>query len=154
MPNYPDLEGYAYSWQRTELTIDRNIYTGISGIEIEQATEEGVVMGTQSMPLARTVGQTEAGQLTVTFSDEVERVRLLKNFGNAYREKLFNATVVLSAPGRENVRIACTSCRILNNPVSYESGTDALGGDVVISFLRHTINGLSPHSGGASPTRP
>lgn len=146
MPKYPDTEGYAYSFDRAELTLDGTIYTAISNVEIDQPTEEGSVKGTKSYPLARTIGSMDLGEGTITFSDDAERLDFIDKLGDAWREKTWPLSYVISAPGRTSKKIACKGCRVLSNPVSHESGPDALGGDIIFSFMEHTINGKSPHS--------
>lgn len=152
MPDYPDIQSYAFSFQRAELSIGKRIFTAISGVEIDQPTEEGVVMGTRPFPLKRTVGQMEMGEGTITFSDEGERQAFLDELGDAYREKIWTLTWVLSAPGAnggqgKTIKKECVGCRCLSEPVSHESGTDALGGDITFSFLYPKTNGKAPHSG-------
>ncbi len=138
--------GYAYSFQRAELTLDRAIFTGISNVSIDQPTTEGAVPGTRPGPIKRTQGSMELGEGTITFSDEEERVRFLKKLGNAYREKIWELTWTLTAPLKPAIKVKCESCRVLSNAISHESGTDALGGDITFSFLNHSINGNYPHS--------
>ena len=147
MPNYPETEGFAYGFQRAELTLQGVIYTGISSVEIDQPTEEGAVMGTRPYPLKRTMGQMEMGEGTITFSDEGERQRFIDGLGNAYREKVFSLTWLLTAPNTPAIKKECIGCRVLSDPTSHESGTDALGGDITFSFMYCKTNGKAPHSG-------
>jgi len=44
--SYPDLEGFAYSFARGEISLNGNIYTAVTGVSFEQGTEEGTVKGT------------------------------------------------------------------------------------------------------------
>jgi len=150
---YPDTQGFAYSFARGELTLDRIIFTGISNVSADQPTEEGVVMGTRPYPLARTVGSMGLGEGSITFSDEAERERFIAHLGNAWREKIFTLSWVLTSPGRPNIRNTCEGCRLLSEPLSHESGSDALGGDITFSFMVKKINGKVPHSGMPALTR-
>ena len=145
--SYPDLEGFAYSFARAELTIGPRTYTAITSVSFEQATEEGVVKGTKPYPIARTEGTMGMGSGTVTFSDERERIDLINDLGDGYRNVIWQLSWVLSAPNTSapDVKLACQGCRILNNAVSHEEGGEALGGDIEFSFMSHTVNGNSPH---------
>lgn len=143
--NYPETEGFAYTFARAELTMNGKIYTAISSVEIDQPTEEGVVKGTSPAPLSRTEGTMGLGEGTVTFSDERERMDFINDLGDAYRTKLFTLSWVLKGNAGDETKIACQGCRVLSNPISHEEGADALGGDITFSFLAHTINGKKPH---------
>lgn len=142
---YPDVEGYAYGFERGELSIGRKIVTAISNVQFAQPTTEGVVKGTRPWPLARTEGSMDIGTGTITFSDESARVAFIESLGDGYRKALWQLDWILSAQGRPQVKYACFSCRVLDNPVDNGQGEEALAGEMQFSFLRHTINGLSPH---------
>lgn len=150
---YPDYEGYAYSFARAELTLNRGIYTAISNVQFEQATTEGVVRGTRPWPIARTEGEMDIGTGTITFSDELERARFIDQLGDGYRTVVWELTWVLTSTGRPAVRLACKGCRVLNNPIDHGTGEEALGGDIAFSALAHFVNGKAPHRGMSSPTR-
>ena len=150
--DYPDIQSYAYSFQHAELSIGARIFTAIAGVEIDQPTEEGVVMGTRPYPLKRTAGQMEMGEGTITFSDEGERQQFIDELGNGYREKIWSLTWVLSGPNAgssagASIKKECIGCRVLSDPTSHESGTDALGGDITFSFMYCKTNGKAPHTG-------
>jgi hypothetical protein len=151
---YPDTEGFAYSFQRAELSMGTKIYTAISNVEADQPTEEGVVKGTRSYPLATTPGTMDAGAGTVTFSDEGERQRFIDDLGDAWREKRFTLTWTLTAPNKPNIKKVAHGCRVLSEPDGDEEGPDPLGGDITFSYLYMTRNGKVPHSGLPSPTAP
>lgn len=146
MSNYPDYEGFAYSFQRAELTAKGNIYTTIGSVQFDQPTEEGVVKGTKPYPLARTVGSMGLGEGTVTFNDDSERFSFIDGLGDGFREQTWTLSWVLrdAKSGRE-VSLECQGCRVLSNPVSHEEGAEALGGDITFSFMSHTVNGNKPH---------
>ena len=145
MADYPETEGFAYGFQRGELTLNGNVYTAISNIEIDQPTESEAVMGTSPTPLSETEGQMDMGEGTVTFSDDRERFRFIDDLGEAYRNKRWGASwVIRNAQGNE-VQIKCIGCRVVSNPISHSSGTTALGGDIGFKFFEHTINGKRPH---------
>lgn len=145
--SYPDFEGRAFSFQRAELTCNGKIWTAISSVNFDQPTEEGVVQGTKPYPLARTVGVMGLGDGSVTFADDRERWDFITGLGDGFREKVWTLSWVLrdEASGTE-VSLACQGCRVLSNPVAHESGADALGGDVMFSFMSHTVNGQNPHT--------
>lgn len=146
MADYPELEGFAYSFQRAELTCNGKIFTAISGVSFEQATEEGAVMGTKPWPLSRTEGAMQLGEGTITFSDERERIAFVDSLGDGYRQQLWELSWQLADEnGGSQVKFACQGCRVLSVAVSHEQGADALGGEVQFSFLAHTINGKKPH---------
>ena len=146
MATYPNSTGFAYSFERGELTLNARIWRGIKGVDIDQPTEEGTVEGTSSTTLGRTTGAMKLGEGTIEFSTEGERIDFLTALGAAYREKLWGLTWVLRGAGVPYIRIECTGCRVLGNPFSHKSGTDALAGEVKFSFISHKVNGLSPHS--------
>lgn len=150
---YPDVEGFAYSFQRAELSLGRKIYTAISNVEYDQPTEEGAVMGTRPYPLMRTEGEMGLGAGTITFSDEGERSGFIDELGDNWRDKTWKLTWVLTAPNKPPIKKVAYGCRCLSEPVSHESGTDALGGDITFSALYHTHNGKTPHEGLPAPTR-
>lgn len=149
---YPDTEGYAYSFASGELTLGASIYTAIGGVDIDQPTEEGAVMGTRSFPLKRTVGEMGLGAGTVNFTDEAERSRFIDNLGNAWREKTWTLKWKRRAVGAPDRIIVAYGCRCLSEPVQDKQGSDALGGDITFSFMYHTVNGKVPHSGLPAPT--
>lgn len=144
---YPDTEGFGYSFERGELSLNRKLYTAISNVEADQPTEEEGVPGTRAYPLKRGVGRMNMGEGTVTFTDEEERTAFILDLGENYREKTWTASWVLTAPGKPPIKYACYGCRILSNPVSHEGGAAALGGDITFSFMYMTVNGRRPHSG-------
>lgn len=146
MAGYPELETFAYSFSRAELSLNRSIYTAISNVSFDQPTTEGVVKGTRPWPLARTEGEMELGEGTVTFSAEAERMRFISALGDGYRSVVWGLSWILTARNAPVVKLACISCRVLGNPISHEAGADALSGEISFSFMRHTINGLSPHA--------
>lgn len=154
MSGYPDLEGFAYSFSRGELSLDRRIYTAVSNVEFDQPTTEGEVRGTRPWPLKRTEGEMSLGEGTLTFSDEAERIQFLTQLGNGYRTKRWNLSWTLSAEGASTIKLQCYGCRVLGNPISHETGENALGGDISFSFMYHTVNGLVPHTGLPAPGRP
>lgn len=150
MANYPETEGFAYSFARAELTVNGNIYTAISSVSIDQATEEEAVKGMSPTPLSRTEGTMGLGEGTITFSDERERINLIDDLasdGVGWRNKLFTLSYVLrnTLTGDEK-QIKCIGCRALNASIDHSEGAEALGGEITFSFLEHTINGHRPHS--------
>lgn len=153
MPSYPTYEGFAYSFQRAELSLGTSIYVAISNVEFDQPTTEAAVMGTRPWPLKRTEGEMGIGEGTITFSDEGERIRFLTALGNGFRTRTWKLTWILTATGAPNIKHACFGCRVLGNPLAHGTGEEALGGDIAFSALSHTVNGLVPHEGMASPTR-
>ena len=143
--NYPENEGFAYSFSRAELTVKGKIYTAISGVEIDQPTESSAIKGTSPFPLSETEGTMDKGEGTITFSDERERMDLINDLGDGFRTVKWTLSWILrNADGNES-KVTCYGCRILSNPISHEEGPDALGGDITFSFLTHTVNGKSPH---------
>ena len=144
--NYPDTKGFAYSFARAEITLNKRIYTAISSVSIDQPTEEGSVKGTSSRPLARTVGTMDLGEGTLTFSDDRERIDFIDDLGDGFREVIWDLTYVLRASNGQERKISCISCRVLGNPFEHEEGADALGGDISFSFMNHTVNGKQPHT--------
>jgi hypothetical protein len=151
--NYPDTEGFAYSWSRSELAVGNNIYIGIGNISGDQPTEEGVVKGTRPFPLARTPGTMGLGEGSISFTDEAERQRFIDDRGDAYREQTFTMTWTRSAPGRPTLVTTYYGCRLLSEPDDDEEGPDPLGGEVTFSFMSKSKNGKMPHSGMPNPTR-
>jgi hypothetical protein len=129
--NYPDYEGFAFSFQRAELTAADKIWTAISSVQFAQPTEEGVVKGTKPYPLARTVGSMGLGDGTLTFSDDRERWDFIKGLGDGFREKTWTLSwVIRDATTDTEVSLECQGCRVLDNAVSHDEGADALGGDI------------------------
>lgn len=148
--NYPDTEGFAYSFARAELTCNKKIYTAISNVSIDQPTEEAAVKGMSPYPLARTEGTMDLGDGTLTFSDDRERIALINDLasqGVGYRNALWGLSYVMrNVKTGEEVQIKCISCRIKGNPIDHAEGADALGGDLAFSFLEYTVNGHRAHS--------
>jgi hypothetical protein len=151
-PQYPDVEGFAYSFSRGELTLAGRIFTAITSVQTDQPTEEGAVQGTRPYPLKTTVGTMAPGEGTVTFSDEEERQAFLTLLGDAYREKRWTLSWVLTAPGKPPIKKVCYGCRVLSDPDADEYGPDPLGGDILFSYLYQTKNGKVAHSGLPNPT--
>jgi hypothetical protein len=150
---YPDLESFAYAFERGELSLGPRIFTAISNVKTDQPTKEGAVKGTRSYPLKRTPGSMDLGDGTVTFSDIGERTAFIVMLGNGYRERIWTLKWVLTAPGAPLIRRVAYGCRVLGDPDDHSSGEDALGGDLPFSFMYSTINGLVAHSGLQAPTR-
>lgn len=142
---YPDYEVFGYSFARAELKLDNQIYIAISNVSYDQPTTEEAIMGTKPYPLGRTEGEMALGTGTITFSTEADRVRFIASLGQGFREKTWALSWTLTAEGRQPVKIECTSCRVLGNPIAHGTGAAALGGDVAFSAMNHTINGTSPH---------
>ena len=153
MSGYPDLEGFAYSFSRGELSLGRRIFTAITSVQVDQPTTEAAVMGTRPFPLKRTEGNMELGEGTVTFSDEAERMAFIDALGNNYRNQIWTLSWILTARGAPPVKIACQGCRVLSNPVAHEQGENALGGDITFSFMYMSVNGKVPHEGLPAPGR-
>lgn len=143
---YPDLEGFAYSFARCEISLNGNIYTAVTGVSFEQGTEEGTVKGTRPYPIARTEGTMGLGTGTITFSDERERLDFIDELGDGYRNVIWGLTWVLKGRDEKEIKLACQSCRVTNNPIDHSEGAEALGGEIEFSFMSHTINGKSPHT--------
>lgn len=146
MPNYPDIEGFAYSFSRAELHVAGRIFTAIKSVEASQPTEVGAVHGTRSYPLAQTVGRADIGEGTVHFSDEAERAIFFQTLGQAYRERVWTLTWILTAPRRAPIAMKCIGCRVVDDPTNHEEGADALGGEVKFKFMRMERDGLRAHS--------
>lgn len=142
---YPDYEAFGYSFARAELKLDNQIYIAISNVSYDQPTTEEAIMGTKPYPIGSTEGEMSMGAGTVTFSTEADRVRFIESLGQGFREKRWSLSWILSAEGRPNIKLECTACRVLGNPVAHGTGPAALGGDIAFSAMNHTINGLSPH---------
>jgi hypothetical protein len=151
--SYPQYDGFAYSFARAELNLNKSIFVGISNVSIDQPTTEGVVMGTRPWPLKRTEGEMGLGEGTITFSDAGEVIRFIDTLGNGWRSQVWNLTWTLTASGAPNITIACQSCKVLSNPFDHGTGEEALGGEIAFSFLTHTVNGKTPHTGLIAPTR-
>lgn len=143
--NYPETEGFAYTFARAEITLNGKIYTAISSVEIDQPTESSAVKGTSPAPLSHTEGTMGLGEGTITFSDERERMDFIDDLGEAYRTKLWPLSWVLKGNSGDEKKLACQGCRVLSNPISHEEGADALGGDITFAFLAFTVNGKKPH---------
>src|SRR5690606_13641817 len=125
MAGYPDLETFAYNFARAELTCDDDSYTAISNVSFDQPTTEGAVMGTRPFPLARTEGNMGLGTGTVTFSDELDRMRFLTKLGNGYRNKRWTLTWFLVSPDRDDtVKLTCYGCRVTSNPIAHAQGDE------------------------------
>lgn len=153
MAEYPDTEGFAYSFSKAELTMNGKIYTGIGNVEADQPTEEEAVKGTRPYPLARTVGTMDLGEGTVTFTDEAERQRFIDDLGDEYREKTWTLTWILTAKNRPPIKKVAYGCRCLSEPDADEEGPTPLGGDITFSFMYMTRNGKRAHAGLPNPTR-
>src|SRR5688572_6772860 len=97
---YPDYEGFGYSFSRAELSLGTSIYVAISNVSFDQPTVESFIKGTRPMPLGRTIGEMDGGEGSVTFSDAGEWARFLSDLGNAYREKIWGLSWVLTSPGK------------------------------------------------------
>jgi hypothetical protein len=145
--NYPDQQDFAFSFVNAEITANGRIWTAITGVNAAQPTEEGEVRGTSAKPLKRTVGAMAMGEGTLTFSDEAERMDFIDALGDGYREKIWEFVYTLRSKKTGRLyKVECFSCRVLDNPIEHEEGADALGGDVVFSYMDHAINGKRPHS--------
>lgn len=144
---YPQTEGFAPGWARTELNFNGQRVVAVTKINADQPTEEGAVRGACVEPIDSTEGEMGLGSMTITFSTEEARQKVIAKAGNAWREKKFTVKYTLKAKGRSDIKFAYYGVRILAEPVDHGQGTDALGGDLVCSFMSHTRNGLSPHSG-------
>lgn len=153
MSNYPDYEGFGYSFQRAELKLGTDIYVAIRNVSVDQPTTEGTIEGTQPFPLGRTEGVMGIGDGGVEFSDVAEMIRFFDQLGNGWRSKIWALSWLLTSPGKPNIKLACKGCRVLSNPFDHGTGEEALGGEITFSFLVHTVNGKVPHTGMPAPTR-
>lgn len=144
--NYPDTEGFAYSFSRGEITFKGKIYTAIINVEIGQPTEEDFVPGMKGYPLKRSAGKMGMGEGTVTFKDEEERDAFIDDLGDEYREKTWSLSYVrTNKKNGKKSKIACQGCRVLDDPISDSEGEDAIGGDIAFSFMSYTRNGKRQH---------
>ncbi len=71
----------------------------------------------------------------------------LSDLGEAYREVIFGATYVMRGSAGDEKKITLVGCRVLDDPLEHEEGADALGGEIVISFMEKLVDGKRPHSG-------
>ena len=143
---YPDIEGFAFSFGRSELSVNDRVFTAISNVSIDQPTESEAVKGTSPTPLAETEGTMDLGEGTLTFSDDRERMDFIDSLGDAYRTKKWTLSWVLrnTTAGTEK-QIKCYGCRVVGNPIDHGEGAAALGGDISFKFIEHTIDGKKPH---------
>ena len=157
MTDYQDSEGFAHSFQRSELAVGKSIYIAIVNVEGDQPTEEGVVKGTTPYPIARTPGTMGLGEGTITFSSEAERQRFLDDRAaeadGAWREAIFPMTWTRNAPGKPAIKTVYYECRVLSEPLADEEGPDPLGGDITFSFMNFSRNGKMPHRGKTAPSQ-
>lgn len=144
--SYPETEGYAFSFGRSEITLGTRVFTAISNISIDQPTESEAVKGTSPIPLSETEGTMGLGEGTVTFSDERERLEFIDELGDGFRQRKWPLSYVMrnTTTGTEK-QIKCIGCRVKSNPIDHSEGAEALGGDIIFSFIEHTVNGKRPH---------
>jgi len=150
---YPDTEGDAYSFEEAEIDLDGTNYVGIGSISMSQPTSRNPVYGTRAYPLKMTKGRMDPGELSITWPDIGERNRFIAALGDGFREKKFTTTAVYTAKGYPAQRKVAYGCQLTDEPDSAEGGAEGIGGEMTATFIRHTINGLSPHAGLPSPTR-
>ena len=143
---YPETEGFAFAFGRSELSVNDRIFTAISNVSIDQPTESEAVKGMSPTPISQTEGTMDLGEGTLTFSDDRERMDFLGTLEDAYRTKFFTVSYVLrnTTAGTEK-QIKCIGCRVTSNPFDHSEGAAALGGDIGFKFIKHTINGKEPH---------
>jgi hypothetical protein len=153
MSNYPDTEGFGYSFERGELTANGRIWTAFSSIQADQPTEETAIRGTRPFPIGRTEGAQGMGEGTIAWSDETERVGFIESLGNGYRQKTWTLSWVLTAKGKPPIKKVAYGCRVLSEPVDDEAEGDAIGGDMTFSFMQMSVNGKFPHEGYPAPTQ-
>lgn len=146
MATYPEFEGFGYSFSRAELNINNEVFTAISNVSIDQATESEAIMGTSPTPLSETEGHMDLGDGTLTFSDDRERFRFIRSLGNGFRTVKWTLSWILrNEQSGEEVQIKAYGCRVRGNPIDHAQGATALGGDIGFSFIEHEIDGLKPH---------
>src|SRR5690242_1670252 len=144
--NYPDQQDFAFTLVNAEINANGRIWTAITSVNAAQPTEEGEVRGTKVGPLKRTQGTMAMGEGSFTFSDEAERMDFIDALGDGYRDKIWEFVYTLKSKKTGKVfKVECFSCRVLDNPIEHEEGADALGGDVMFSYMNHAINGKRPH---------
>jgi hypothetical protein len=145
LADYPNTQGYNYTFGRGEISLNGQIYAAISGVDIEQATEVEALKGMRVYPLGMSEGTMDIGEGTVTFSDEGERMDFIDALGDGYRNVMWTLTYTIRSVSGGEHTITCEGCRVTNNPISHEEGAGSLGGEVQFAFVRHLINGKSPH---------
>ncbi len=144
LPNYPDLERFAYQFNRAELNANRRIWTAVKKVSFDQPVTEGAVHGTRPWPLQRTEGKMDLGEGSLTWSTEAARIGFIDSLGDGFLSKTWNLTWILRSKGCPDVKMACFGCKILSTPVDHEEGEAALEGEMPFSFMYYTINGKRP----------
>lgn len=148
MPNYPDRDGFAFSFSRAEIDIGGRLFMAIKGITHSQKLEEGVVPGASSEPLARTDGSMGLGEANIEWGSVEEHDDFLAHLakqpgGPGYMRKLFPILIIYtSADGTRTRKVELESCRVLDSDENGASGPDPVEVSTPISFMRRKINGL------------
>lgn len=148
-----DTEGFAYEFERAELTMNDKTYVAISNVSISQPTTRGATFGTRPFPIRQGKGRMDHGTGSIEWSDIGERNQFIADLGEAWREKEFTVTWVLTAEGKPPQKKAAFGCMLTDEPDDHEGGSEGLGGGTEFTFMRHTINGKAPHAGMPTPTR-
>lgn len=150
MPNYPDKDGFAFSFSRAEIDVGGRLFTAIRSVSHSQELEEGIVRGASSEPLARTDGELGMGEGEIAWASVEEHDDFLDHLSKqpgppGYMRKLFPILVVYtSADGTRSRKVELESCRMLNSDESAETGPDPVEVTTPFSFMRRKINGLRP----------
>ncbi|GMV19461.1 MAG: hypothetical protein AMXMBFR56_76850 [Polyangiaceae bacterium] len=148
MPNYPDRDGFAFSFSRAEIDIGGRLFMAIKNITHSQKLEEGVVQGASSEPLARTDGSMGMGEANIEWGSVEEHDDFLAHLakqpgGPGYMRKLFPILVIYtSADGTRTRKVELESCRVLDSDENAATGPDPVEVSTPISFMRRKINGL------------
>ncbi len=148
----PLFDDYSLSFSHAIVRVNGHQYTAIRNVAISQSLTEGVVYGTDSRPLKRTVGQLSMGAGKLVFSDIEEGIDFWQSLSPAPLQTLFNLTYTLNREGLIPLTktVECISCRLLSFEMEHEAGPDALGITYPFSFMSARIDGsdltLSPQS--------
>lgn len=138
----------SYAFERGELTLGTRIFKGFSGFDDDgQPTNEVIIQGAQSLPYDRTVGNQEAGGVTLDWSDIGQMFEFIDELAQLgpYREVEFSISYTFVAPGRPLLLLELDRVRLLADPISGSSG-EAFTSSMNCSYLYRRLNGHLAHT--------
>ena len=142
MADYPQINGYAYSFASVELNFDGSIIRGVKDINYTMGMERGEQRGTDSRKQARTRGDASPSGDVTMFRKDFDEV--IDKFGEGYLHRVFTVTVTYAEDGSPTRTDTLEGCMFEEIGHSNSQGTDPTEVALTLNIMNIKINGKDP----------
>jgi hypothetical protein len=140
MADKPLINGIFYDFAQVTITVEGEVYQGVTEISYKNSLKPGKVRGTHAQARARTTGQYEPEASLKLHKDTANLVRAA--LGAGYMTKTFGISVSYAAEGADIITDEILNTRISEDSDSHSEGTDGLTEDWTLDPWRIIRNGL------------